>query len=422
LIFAAIVLFPGPVEELLATAPYTPSALLALGALLAWRFRRSRILFALVILALTAVALPHLASGGGADVIDSPEALAVAQPPPGLDSQTGTTPALGEQGPTSRVALLALAFLLPLNLSGIALLSERGVLTRLGIVRLGLILAQAAAVSILVHIDPAKIGRSLEESLLPAELTTWTSLPDLVLLAFSIAVFVILARLLLRPDPVTRGLLWTLPASFLLVDAALRGEPTNLYLAAGPLIMIVSIVESSFAMAYRDGLTGLPGRRAFNEEVMKLGGRYTIAMVDIDHFKRCNDRHGHDVGDQVLRMVATRLDTVSGGGKAFRYGGEEFAIIFHGKNSVHALPHLESLREAIKETSFTIRAADRPRRKPKKAGSARSIRAPARTITVTVSIGVAERSPRFPEPDAVIKAADKALYRAKKAGRNRVVA
>jgi diguanylate cyclase (GGDEF)-like protein len=142
-------------------------------------------------------------------------------------------------------------------------------------------------------------------------------------------------------------------------------------------------------------------------------------MVDIDHFKRCNDRYGHDVGDQVLRMVAGRLGSVSGGGKAFRYGGEEFAILFPGKNRAECIPHLEKLRETIRDTSFTLREADRPRRKPK---TPRAARTPARTIRVTVSIGAADRSTRHPEPEEVIKAADRALYRAKKAGRDRVVA
>ena len=83
-------------------------------------------------------------------------------------------------------------------------------------------------------------------------------------------------------------------------------------------------------MAYDDELTGLPARRALNEALTRLRGVYTVAMVDIDHFKRFNDEHGHDVGDQLLRMVGARVGEVRGGGRAFRYGGEEFAVLFPG--------------------------------------------------------------------------------------------
>ena len=61
-------------------------------------------------------------------------------------------------------------------------------------------------------------------------------------------------------------------------------------------------------MAYHDELTGLPGRRALNEALLRVGSRYAVAMVDVDHFKHFNDAYGHEVGDQVLRMVAAQLD------------------------------------------------------------------------------------------------------------------
>jgi diguanylate cyclase (GGDEF)-like protein len=250
-------------------------------------------------------------------------------------------------------------------------------------------------------------------------LTTRTALPDPTLLAFTIAFTLLALRSILRPDPLIRGLLWTVPASVLALDAAARGEVHTIQLFTGAMILIICTIESSFVMAYRDGLTGLPSRRAFNEELLRLGASYTVAMVDIDHFKRCNDRYGHDVGDQVLRMVATRLGAIGGGGRVFRYGGEEFVVLFPGKGRAACLPHLEEIRGVIGDTAFRLRDLGRPRRKPK---SARGARTPTRSIKVTVSIGVAEKSPRHKDPEEVIKAADKALYRAKRQGRNRVVA
>ena len=140
-------------------------------------------------------------------------------------------------------------------------------------------------------------------------------------------------------------------------------------------------------------------------------------MVDVDHFKRFNDTYGHDAGDHVLRLVAARLAQASGGGTAYRYGGEEFALVFAGKGAEECLPHLEELRETVETSRFTMRRRFRPRVAKAKADKGRKTR-PA--ITITVSIGVAERNHRNANPDQVVQAADKALYRAKEAGRNRV--
>jgi len=153
----------------------------------------------------------------------------------------------------------------------------------------------------------------------------------------------------------------------------------------------------------------------------KAGRFYAVGMLDIDHFKRFNDRHGHDIGDQVLRLVGSRLGKVTGGGKAFRYGGEEFTVIFPSKGREDAYDHLEALRKEIEENRFTVRRVRLGRRR-KQSESAKTKKdpKPLTKLSVTVSIGVAERSDKNPTAEAVVKAADEALYRAKKRGRNRV--
>jgi diguanylate cyclase (GGDEF)-like protein len=115
-------------------------------------------------------------------------------------------------------------------------------------------------------------------------------------------------------------------------------------------------------MAYRDELTQLPSRRALNESLLKVGDSYTIAMVDVDHFKQFNDTYGHETGDQVLQMIASRLADVSGGGKAFRYGGEEFAVMFPNKLMDEAYPSLEALRKSVEKSTFKVRDIDRRQR------------------------------------------------------------
>ena len=142
----------------------------------------------------------------------------------------------------------------------------------------------------------------------------------------------------------------------------LIGEPNAfaVFTAAAALIFTIALVQDTFRMAFRDELTGLPSRRDLNERMMGLGRRYTIAMCDVDHFKKFNDTHGHDLGDQVLKIVAAKLGAVSGGGTAYRYGGEEFTVLFPGKDIEHATPHLEALREAIEAYKIALRAPNRP--------------------------------------------------------------
>ncbi|HEX7118467.1 MAG TPA: GGDEF domain-containing protein [Longimicrobiales bacterium] len=366
---------------------YAVAAVYATAALLAWRLRRTRVVLTLLALAL---AYPVLA----------PPATA------GIDA--GATEATRH----------AVAILLPLDLAVLALLADRGAFSIAGVTRFAALLSQAALVVALDASGSEAAAAWLGRELVPAAALGALPLPQPVLLSFLTALAVLTGAVLLRPDPVRRGFLWATAALLLAMLEAAVGGAASTYLLGAGLVLGVSVVETSYALAYRDGLTGLPSRRAFNEELLRLGSRYVIAMVDVDRFKGINDRHGHDVGDQVLRMVATHLARVRGGGRAFRYGGEEFAVIFAGKRLDAVVPHLERIRESIEGTEFTVRGPDRPRKKPKKP---KPLRGERQVLRITVSIGAAERSPRLAEPEQVLKEADRALYRAKNAGRNRVV-
>ncbi|MFT5162651.1 MAG: diguanylate cyclase (GGDEF)-like protein [Alteromonadaceae bacterium] len=178
--------------------------------------------------------------------------------------------------------------------------------------------------------------------------------------------------------------------------------------------LLVIIIDSYF-LAYRDELTALPSRRALNQLALSLGRKYTVAMLDIDHFKKFNDTYGHDIGDQVLRLVAAKLAKVKGGGKVFRYGGEEFTIIFSGKTADKATPELEVLRQSIADYAIAVRQPERKSKQARKASKSQN----TKTVSVTISIGVAQKEPKQTFEQA-LKAADVALYRAKKRGRNNV--
>jgi GGDEF domain-containing protein len=193
------------------------------------------------------------------------------------------------------------------------------------------------------------------------------------------------------------------------------------FMTAAGAILLASLLQESHRLAFRDELTGLPSRRALEERLHGLGPVHAIAMLDVDHFKKFNDTHGHDTGDQVLRLVGSRLAQAAGGGTAFRYGGEEFCILFPDLRLADALPHAEKIRADIAAYQMAVRSDDRPK-DPEAGTRLRHLRSPEKTLSVTVSIGIAEPDEGRAAPAEVLRAADQALYRAKEAGRNRVSA
>jgi diguanylate cyclase (GGDEF)-like protein len=183
-------------------------------------------------------------------------------------------------------------------------------------------------------------------------------------------------------------------------------------------LIFTGILSSIYSTSYTDELTGLPARRAYNEYTASLGAKYTIAMTDIDHFKKFNDTFGHDTGDEVLKLVAKIISSVGGGGKAFRFGGEEFVIVFSGKTKDETAEHLENIREKLQNTPFTVRNR-KSRAKYKKTGRNNTSKG-SKTVKITMSIGASD-SRAEKTVAKIMKKADQALYKAKKTGRNKVV-
>jgi diguanylate cyclase (GGDEF)-like protein len=237
-------------------------------------------------------------------------------------------------------------------------------------------------------------------------------------------------------SPLDVGMVGAVVAFFIACEWPQLTVVYGVFVFAAGAVLLLAVLQESHRMAFRDELTGLPGRRALQEKLVALGPSYAIAMVDVDRFKDFNDKHGHAIGDQVLKLVGARLAEIGGGGKAFRYGGEEFAILFPDQKVEKALPVLESLRRGIEGYKMPVRTEQQRRRDARhnsdrrtKTQSAFTLEYqgapplrpnPAELLSVTVSIGAAQRNGLLDTPDAVIQSADAALYRAKAAGRNRV--
>ena len=317
--------------------------------------------------------------------------------------------------------LLAIAFSLPLAYALLSLLIDRGALTVAGGLQLGAAFALTPGLPLLVIVLTDPGSGFLYASPLPDWALGWSGLGQPVTLSMLTGFGITLGMGIHRQRAVERGLVWSLPSVIVALHLAPGTPASTLFLMVGGLILGFSVLETSYAMAYHDDLTGLPARRALGRDMVGLGSVFAVAMVDVDHFKRFNDRHGHDVGDQVLRMVAGQLARVHGGGKTYRYGGEEFTILFPGKSRDEVIFYLEEIRTAVGDARFAVRGKGRPKERPEGSGNkSAGSKVVTKRLSVTVSIGVADSMGKEPTPDAVLKMADKALYRAKRAGRNRV--
>ncbi|MEM1410570.1 MAG: diguanylate cyclase, partial [Pseudomonadota bacterium] len=169
-------------------------------------------------------------------------------------------------------------------------------------------------------------------------------------------------------------------------------------------------VEQTMEMAIMDRLTGLHNRGYFDTHFKTLTAQaitrnksLSVVMTDIDFFKSINDSHGHDVGDDVLREFGDRIRrSVRGADLACRYGGEEFVLVLPDTPNDVAASIAERLRASMETDPIPV------------AGGQKS-------LSITVSLGVASVKGTHDTPEAVLKRADEALYKAKREGRNRVM-
>ena len=313
----------------------------------------------------------------------------------------------------TKAVYTALVILVPLNALLAMLAAERGARYRAAYAWLALLVLEGLLVGWIGVAHPR--ASAVDEWWLLRSPPT----PPLGRLAFGAAFAAAVWRAWPDFKPIPIGNAAAIAAFFLAAEWARSPGAYAVYMGATGVLLIVALLNESHQLAFRDQLTGLPARRALEERMRSLGERYAIGMVDVDHFKQFNDTHGHDVGDQVLKLVGGRLAQIEGGGIAYRYGGEEFCVLFPNSALAQAERSLEAIRTSIESYRMAVRGADRPKA-PDEGARRRGGRTVDKMLSVTVSIGVAEPGDQQATPRAVLKAADEALYRAKKAGRNRV--
>jgi diguanylate cyclase (GGDEF)-like protein len=386
--FALVFYSPALPRSLAGFSIYSPHIMFVLGLALAVGYGRGRAVFALLVLA-TAYASRQWWLHEGID------------------------------GFHARAVYAALTIFVPLDLALLSVLPERGVLNRHGALRFGVYLAQIAFTAWVFVAGRTDLVDFMYQKFLDPSPFSAGRLPQAAMLTIALGFLVAAITAFVSRSHLNASIAGAIAAFAVAAHVPNAYVSFASFIAAAELMVAVAVLQDTFRMAFRDELTGIPSRRALNEQLAALGSRYAIAMLDVDHFKQFNDTYGHDLGDQVLKMVAAHVARVGGGGKAFRYGGEEFTVVFPGKDADDAIPYLETVREDIESYRMALRGADRPAR-TRHAKRQRGGWRGRRGVSVTVSIGIAERNGRFDRPQAVIEAADRALYRAKEKGRNRL--
>lgn len=321
--------------------------------------------------------------------------------------------------PVAQYVYTGIGFVLPFNLLVAMAFSERGILhwTTLTLILLiplemGLLWLGWQGAMGLPELFAQFEPHPFEGYVLSRAVTVW----------FEIVLAASLALAVWRQPKGTMAILWALVAQFCLLAWFYVPDISTVMTATSSIMLLMVPLNHAYNMAYLDELTGLKGRRALNEKMRSLGRNYVIAMMDIDHFKKFNDTYGHDAGDEVLRIVAKHIGRVGAGGIPYRYGGEEFTVVFSGADDVEAcVAALEEVRRDIAVYDMALRDRGSRPQSAERGASKRGKRSSVKRVRVTISIGVAERTDKLESAQDVLKAADRALYRAKKKGRNCLV-
>jgi diguanylate cyclase (GGDEF)-like protein len=366
-VFTLITFYEAKIPKIIfSLVPYLFYAISALIVWVSWHFNRNRFIFIIIPLLLISLGFEYLSASKKTDLF------------------------------------FYASVLYPLHLLLFLSLRERGLFSIWGILKILFFLLEIGVVSYFIAYPNSELIALLKIKLFAI---SFYPLQDLsvgvaIFVLFIMGILLMFSRYLLYNGSFL-VIVITFYAGFYFIKMPHANELSMLAIG---IIIFILLIRESYRLAFYDELTSLPGRRALVEDMAKLGIRYSLSMIDIDHFKKFNDTYGHDTGDEVLKMVASKLANVGGGGKAYRYGGEEFVLLFPSKDVDESFMQTDTLRDTIAKSPFIVRNKNS-----------------SKTIYINISAGVVQKSSKDKDPFAVMKRADNALYKAKKAGRNQVI-
>ena len=261
-------------QQPIAALPYI---VLTFGLIFGWYFASSRMILSLLVLALADRAL-------------------VLFPTTGADQEA-----------VDQTIIAITAFLVPLNLLAFSILKEDSLSTLRGLTRVVLVLVQPFLLLWLCLPDQHDLASSFTREYIPSLYMEWTPIPQPALFAFATALLLHVIRFALHRDPLEGGAIWALVAIFVAYHTIRYGwQPTNFFMAAG-LILFATLLQSFYQQTYRDELTGIPGRLAYDEAIGQLGKRFSVAVIGIDQLTQYANTHGKPVSEQILKRFAPRV-------------------------------------------------------------------------------------------------------------------
>jgi len=361
-----------------------PYVVLVFGLLLCWIFDRSRIGLSLLIL-----------------ILGDQSFLWMPPVHTGIESSDST--------------FQITALLIPLNLLLLTLAPHEAIVTRTTLLWSVFILFQTMVAAWLAYSSPMITVAALNIPFLPSAMTTGAHLTQPVVLAWGTALMLLITHALLTDSETEKGFVWAYIAVGVALYSGQVGWEPRPFLALAGMIIIVSLMQTSYRSSFRDETTNLPGSRAFAMAGKRLGRRYSLAIVEIDQLKETNNHYGRSIGDQLLALVAKTILQASGRRKVFAHDAEHFLILFPAISPQNTLVSLERVRKAVEAVSFVLRNRKLVRDVRRPVGNTG---ATAEDLPVTVSIGVCGTDEGPGMLAGVVKAAYQAAHGAKSEGGN----
>jgi len=315
----------------------------------------------------------------------------------------------------SRSVFDAVALLLPLNLAVVVWLGDENPFAGRGALLFAITLLQAAVIAVLLNPQLSPVSDALDVPLASSRLSTWTGLSRLSVFSFLAALGLLVARFFLHGQTLAAGAAWALVASFLALDGVSSGGPVGVHFAAAGVLLLVGAAWEPRQVIATDEITRLPTRIELMRALRRLTTRYTVAFVEVDDYAHFRGEHGVEAAQRMLRLIAKRLRRTAHGAQAYYCEGAVFAVLFPRLSGKLAIRHLDAVRIAVEDVTVEVSVAEPP-------PASRLARAGVveRTVSVTISAGVAESDKPGEDPKPVLEAAERALARARAAGMNRV--
>ena len=223
---------------------------------------------------------------------------------------------------------------------------------------------QGCAVAFIYKYQSLGFGAFLEYSSINWPLLEGIPLSQLALAAFGITFTYYLLLYIRTRGVIERSFCWALISIFYALALSKVGPASSIYFSTAGLVLVTAVIENIYIEGFQDELTDLPTRKSMLGILSQLDRGYTVALIEVDNFNRLRENHGRGVSKEVLRSVGSKLTTAAGGAKPFRYGSEQFAVVFPGMFLSDALPLMEELRQTIKKPGPILTGQKSARKKP----------------------------------------------------------